>query len=65
MLKIMNRQELKGGPPNYQTVEEYRDLAGKLWPALDKALARIEEYKGQIYVRQASLVAWEGRPGRK
>jgi len=39
----MNRQDLQGGPPDCQTVDEYRDLVGWLWPALDEALARIEE----------------------
>ena len=39
----MNRQDLKGAPPECQTVDEYRELVGQLWKMLDAAFERIEE----------------------
>jgi transposase len=44
----MNRQDLKGAPPDCQTPEEFRELVGKLWTELDAALERIEELEERL-----------------
>jgi len=44
----MNRQDLQGGPPDCQTLEESQQLVRQLWTALDEALARVEELEERV-----------------